>query len=196
MFLVLEGLDGSGVGTQAENLRERIMGSGNHVLFLRYPDYNDPLGEMIHEFLHGKFSLDIDTQFLLYSLNILKDMERIRDKLSKNGIIISDRYFTSTLAYQCAKGFSMKKALEFAKLFNFVQPDVVFYLDASVETCIKRKFGEKHSLDIHEKDKTFLKAVSKTYKKLIRDNIFAKKWVMIDAERSRNEIEEEIFRLI
>jgi len=79
-FIVFEGIDGSGCGTQSELLKERLNAKLlQPVLHLRYPDYNDPIGASIHEFLHKKFYIKPDIQFLLYSINILKDMEEIKN---------------------------------------------------------------------------------------------------------------------
>ncbi|MCD6477484.1 MAG: dTMP kinase [Candidatus Aenigmarchaeota archaeon] len=196
-FIVFEGIDGAGCGTQTENLKERLNAIlSQPVLHLRYPTYNDPIGVSIHEFLHKKFYIGPDIQFLLYSINILKDMDDIRDAQSRNRVILADRYFTTTLSYQCAQGFPEKKALSFARLFNVVKPDVVFYLKISPDVSVKRKRKEKVELDRYEENKKFQDLVSKRYDDMAKRNIFAKKWIIINGEKGIEEISDEIFSMV
>jgi len=102
--------------------------------------------------------------------------------------VISDRYFTSTLAYQCTKGYSLENGLELAKLLDLPIPDLVIFLDIPAETSMKRKLKEKNKLDRHEEDKIYLENVRETFKKLIKDKVFAKEWAVVDADRSIEEV--------
>jgi len=196
-FIVIEGIDGAGCGTQTEILKERINALFSQpVLHLRYPDYNDPIGASIHEFLHKKFYISPEIQFLLYSINMLKDMDDIRSAQAKNRVILADRYFTTTLAYQCLQGFSEDKALKFSKLFNIIKPDLVFYLKISADTSLKRKKKEKNELDRYEENKDFQRRISKKYDDLAKRNVFARKWIVVDGEKSIDEISDEIFSTV
>lgn len=190
-FIVIEGIDGAGVGTQAEMLREFLMGK-NHILFLRYPDYNSPIGTMIHEFLHERISLTLEMNFLLYTIDQLKDKQKIEDTLNKGKYVVCDRYFTSNLAYQSVRGFEIKKALLFSEIFKIPKLDVAVFLDVSVKTAMGRKNKEKDRLDINERDSAFLEKVRKSYQNLIKNNIFAKKWIVVDGEKSKEEVFAEI----
>lgn len=195
MFIVIEGIDGSGVGTQAEILREKLM-TKDPILFLRYPDYNDTLGVMIHQFLHGKLIFQKDVLFLLYFLDQLKDREKI-EKSNKSGmIVLADRYFTSNLAYQCAENFDLNKALQLAKLFDMPKPDLAIFLKILPESSVKRKLKEKGFGDIYEKDVKFQKKASDMYEKLAKEKIFAKEWIVIDGEKPMEEVTEEIQRIV
>lgn len=196
-FIVIEGIDGAGCGTQTEKLREKLNAKlPSPALFLKYPDYNDPLGESIHKFLYGRIALDVNTQFLLYALNMIKDMFMIKEALKNGRHVVADRYFTSTIVYQGIQGFSKKKALMFAELFEIIKPDLVVYLKASPELTIKRKAKEKEDLDRWEKDLDFQKKIAKGYDILIRENIFANKWVVVDAEKSIEEVSENVWKII
>ena len=178
-------------------MRERINAKLLYpVLFLRYPDYNDPVGELIHEFLHGTFDINAETQFILYALNMVKDMGSVMRALQKGRIVLADRYLTTTLAYQGLKGFPLEKGLKFAELFKMAVPDIAFFLKASPEICMQRKKKEKIDLDRHEKDLEFMGKIDKEYEKLINDNVFAKKWVIIDGEKSKQEITNEIISIL
>ena len=195
LFIVIDGCDGAGIGTQAEILREKLMAK-NNILFLRYPDYNDPVGNMIHESLHGKIALSRELTFLLYALNQLKDKEKIANSLKKGRVVLADRYFTSNLAFQCSLGFDLEKALEFAELFEMPKPDLVIFLKVSPETGIKRKIKEKGSGDIYERDLDLQRKVNETYEKMIKEKIFAKEWATVDGEKSIEEVAKEIESIV
>jgi len=126
-------------------------------------------------------------------------MNEIKKALDEGRIVLADRYFTSTLAYQCAQGFHLEKALKFADLFDFVKPDLIIYLKVPSDIAMKRKKMEKNNLDLFEKDLEFRKKVSKKYDELASKNIFGK-WIVVDAEKSieevANEIENEINKII
>jgi len=199
-LIVIEGIDGAGCGTQTELLKEKLNERlSQPVLHIRYPNYNSPVGVTIHKFLHEELALSTDMQFFIYSLDMLKDMNEIKKALDEGRIVLADRYFTSTLAYQCAQGFHLEKALKFADLFDFVKPDLIIYLKVPSDIAMKRKKMEKNNLDLFEKDLEFRKKVSKKYDELASKNIFGK-WIVVDAEKSieevANEIENEINKII
>ena len=195
-FLVIEGIDGAGCGIQTELLKERLNEKlSQPVLHIRYPNYNNPMGVTIHKFLHEELALSADMQFFIYSLDMLKDMKEIKKALEEGRIVLADRYFTSTLAYQCSQGFPLEKALKFAEMFDFVKPDLVIYLKVSAETAMKRKIKEKSDLDMFEKDLELKKRVSKKYEELASKNTFGK-WVIVDAEKSIEEVANEIEKAV
>jgi len=195
-LIVIEGIDGAGCGTQTELLKERLNEKlSQPVLHIRYPNYNNPMGVTIHKFLHEELQLSPDMQFFIYSLDMLKDMREIKKALEEGRIVLADRYFTSTLAYQCSQGFPIDKALKFADLFDFVKPDLIIYLKVSAETAMKRKIKEKSDLDMFEKDLELKKRVSKKYEELASKNIFGK-WAIVDAEKSIDEVASEIEEIV
>jgi dTMP kinase len=191
-LIVIEGIDGAGCGTQTEVLKEKLNEKlSQPVLHIRYPNYNNPIGVTIHKFLHEELQLSTDMQFFIYSLDMLNDMKEIRKALEEGRIVLADRYFTSTLAYQCAQGFPLEKALKFADLFDFVKPDLIIYLKVSAEISMIRKKKEKTNLDLFEKDLEFREKVSKKYDELADKNVFGK-WFVVDSEKSIDEVATEI----
>ncbi len=201
-FIVFEGIDGAGTETQSKKLVKYLKSKGKKVLFITYPDYGPnkeiptkPIGKLIHEWLHKKYDFDVKVQFLLYSADMIKDIKKIRRALKSGKIIVADRYFTSTLAYQGLKGFPIRKGLEYAKIFSIVRPDLIIYLEVSPETSIKRKLKEKGGkIDRHEKNRKFLKQLVKFYKRLANQNVFGK-WVTINGEKSKIEVFEDIKKI-
>lgn len=194
-FIVLEGIDGCGKGTQVKKLAAHLKGQKTQVKTLSYPDSEGPIGELIYKWLNRKYDFSKEVQSLLYFSDFLKDKEKINKWLKEGKTIISDRYFSSTIVYQCLGGFPLKKSLHVSKLFDLPKPDLIIYIDISSDTSIKRKFGQKGELDRHEADAKFQSDLAKSYKKLIKKQTFAK-WVAIDGEKSADKVFTEIKKLI
>lgn len=190
-FLVFEGIDGSGKRTMCKYTQTLYKKTGTPVISYQYPDYNSPWGKIIHDFLSDSTDLDATIQFLTYATDILKDQEKIRTQL-KDNIILADRYITSTVAFQCARGVNLEKALQFVKLFDVIPPDIIFHMNVSPETSKKRKKEQKGELDRHEADIKFLKKVNDMYKTLQDKQFLAKKWIEIDAEQNKDTVKAAI----
>lgn len=191
MFIVIEGIDGAGCETQAKNLQKLFKKNGRESFILKYPNYEKNIGRFIKDFLYKNKNLTAEEQFLLYSLQFLMDKEEIVKK-RKKGVLIADRYFTSTLCYQALEGINLEKALRFAKDFNIEKPDLVFYLKVTPEVAIKRKKGELKEKNRREKDFRFIKKTYHQYKKLIEKQIWAN-WIEINGQRPIDEITQEIY---
>lgn len=196
MFIVLEGIDGAGGETQGKLLKDFLESKGKEVLQLSYPDPTGPIGKLIYGFLNREYDLPADVQFSLYATDFMKDRDRIKQFLSEEKFVITDRYIFSTLCYQTTKGFSAERGLKLAEIFELVKPDLVILQDISTETSVKRKHGEKKSLDRYEEDKEFLSKVRERYLKLAKDGVYAKEWVVIDGEQSIEKVAEEIKKLV
>ena len=195
-FIVLEGIDGCGGETQSKKLVQYLRKKGKAVQLLSYPDYKGPIGKLIHEYLYKRHDFSKEVQLLLYFADFLKDNEKIQRWLAEGKTIISDRYFSSTIAYQCSSGFAVEKALQMSKLFDLPVPDLILYLDITPETSIKRKMKEKRGkLDRHEADKEFLSKLGKLYKQLIRKQIFTK-WEVVNGEQSIEKVFTDTKKLI
>ena len=194
-LIVFEGIDGAGCETQVKLLFDYLKRQGKSVERLYYPDYEGPIGKLIHQYLHKQYEFSVDIQFLLYFTDFIKDREKINQWIGEGKIVICDRYFTSTLAYQGLRGFSIKKALELARRFKLPKPDLIIYLKVSPEVSMSRKYKEKKDLDRNEADKKFLKKIWDSYEKLIKGKIFSK-WVVIDGEKSIEEVFSQIKKIV
>ncbi len=190
-FIVFEGIDGSGKTTQIELLINDLKSQGKQVEMIHYPDYDNGIGKLIHDFLYKKYNFSPETQFLLYFADFIKDSKKIKQWLDQGKVVIADRYFTTTIAYQCLKGVSLDKALKVAEEFNLLKPDIVIYVDIPADVAMERKFKEKGHLDRHEGDKDFLTNLRDVYKKLVDNRVFTK-WVIIDGEKSIEEVFKQV----
>jgi dTMP kinase len=195
MFIVIEGIDGAGCETQGKNILK--MCKEQKFLFptlIKYPDYERNVGKLIKDFLYQNKNLSAEQQFLLYSLQFLMDKEMIVEK-RKSGILIADRYFTTTLCYQTLEGIRLEKALNFASDFGIEKPDLVFYIKVDPDIAIKRKFGEQKEKNRREKDFDFIRKTHKQYNYLVKNQVWTK-WVEIDGEKGIDEVTKDIYNKI
>lgn len=191
MFIVIEGIDGAGCETQGKNLIKMLTEAGKKASLIKYPDYERNVGKIIRDFLYKNKGLTAEQQFLLYSLQFLMDKKMIAEK-RKNEILISDRYFSTTLCYQTLEGVDVTKAVRFADDFDIEKPDAVFYLNVDPDIAIKRKGGEDKEKNFREKDFDFIRKTHKQYQMLVDKQIWTK-WVVIDGNKSVDEVTKEIY---
>ena len=194
-FIVLEGIDGCGKGTQAKNLVAHLRKQKAKVKTLSYPDRSGPIGSLIDQYLHRKYNFSKEVQFLLYFSDFLKDKDKIKKWRKEGKAIVADRYFTSTLAYQSIGGFSVARGLEVAALFDLPRPDLIIYLDIKPETSLARKFGQKGMLDRHEADAKFQKNLVRVYRQLAKRKALTR-WVTIDGEKSKEEVFKQVKKAV
>ncbi|HEX7543015.1 MAG TPA: dTMP kinase [Patescibacteria group bacterium] len=195
MFIVIEGIDGAGCETQGKNLLK--MCTEQACLFptlIKYPDYERNVGKLIKDFLYQNKNLSAEQQFLLYSLQFLMDKEMIAEK-RKDGILIADRYFTTTLCYQTLEGIRLEKALNFAEDFGIEKPDLVFYVKVDPDIAIQRKHGEDKEKNFREKDFDFIRKTHKQYDYLVKNQVWTK-WMTIDGNKGIEETTKNIYNKI
>ncbi|MFA5742695.1 MAG: dTMP kinase [Candidatus Paceibacterota bacterium] len=190
-FIVFEGIDGAGVETHGKLLTDHLRGKKIEVERVYYPDYEGPIGGMIHNYLHSRFDFSAEVQFLIYTADFVKDKEKINKWLKEGKIVISDRYFSSTMAYQSIQGFPLKKSLQLAEILELPKPDLIIYIDVSPDISMQRKFSEKNSLDRNESNERLLRTVRNFYKKLAKGNVLTK-WAVVNGERPIEDVFEEI----
>jgi dTMP kinase len=196
LFITFEGLDGSGCETQSKMLKDFLEKKNFQVEYINYPKYSNPIGEMIKNFLYRRENPPKDVVFLLFALDQLEDKEKILRAIKDKKFVVSARYFTSNLAYQTVNGFSLKKALSFAEIMGMPKPDLVIFLDVPPEIGAKRKKGEKKNLDRYESDLDLQKKVVENYKKLIREKVFAKEWIVLDGNRPIEAVAKDVQKIV
>ncbi len=194
-FIVIEGLDGAGGSTQSNLLKEFFEKKNIPCVFLKSPEYETEIGKSIRDYLDGKLNLKPEQAFLLFAMDVLNSVPMIKEGLEKNKVVIADRYITSTIAYQCANGFSYEKALNFARMHKYPEPDAIIFIEIKPETSMERKMKEHGKLDRHEKNLKFLRKVMELYQKEIKENVLGK-WFVIDGERDIKKIHEDILKII
>lgn len=194
-FIVFEGLDGAGTESISRRVFNYLKKNNKRVVKICYPDYKGPIGRLIHRYLHYQCDLSVPVQFLLHFIDFVKDKDKINQWLKEGKIVISERYFTSTLAYQGLRGFPQKKALNLAEAFDLPKPNLVLYLKISPSTSIKRKLKEKKILDRNEKNKKLLTQLTCFYDKLAKKQIFSR-WKVVNGEDSIKKVSDNCLKII
>lgn len=195
-LIAVEGIDGAGKRTLCSFMKKFLESENLEVVQFAYPDYLSIWGKIIKEYLDNKIELNIDEQFFVYFIDILKDQNEIRRLLEKGKNVLTDRYFSSTIAFQCAKGFSYQKALSIIEIMNVIEPDLAFLIRIPPQLALKRKYEQKKSLDRHEKDIELLENVDHMYKKMLNNRLLSKEWIKIDGNQDLKKVEEDISTIL
>jgi len=192
ILIAIEGIDGAGKRTLCSFIKNSLESKKHEVIQFEYPDYSSKWGKIIDEYLHDKIELDINEQFFVYFIDILKDQDKIQKSLEKGIVVLTDRYFTSTIAFQCSKGFDHEKAVSVIKTMGVIEPDLTLFIKIPPQVALKRKFDQKKSLDRHEKDVELLDNVDAVYEKMIYEKTLSKKWIKINGNQELRKVEDDI----
>jgi dTMP kinase len=199
MFITLEGPEGSGKTSHVPYLVEYLREKGRTVFPTREPG-GTSISEQIRGILHDLKNAEMHphTETLLYQAARAQIVEEvIRPRLKAGEIIISDRYFDSTIAYQ---GYGHQQNLnEVRSLVNYatggLMPDLTILLDIDVEAGLKRKTQngvEWNRLDAYTVE--FHQRVRAGYLEMVRQE--PGRWLVVDASREWNAVQEELRKVI
>ncbi|MCX6789087.1 MAG: dTMP kinase [Candidatus Gribaldobacteria bacterium] len=153
-FIVFDALDGSGQSTQIEFLGNFLQEKGYDVLITKEPTKESEFGQKIRRILQKKEKVSpADLQKLFVEDRKWHLEQIILPHLEKdNSVVISDRYFLSTLCFGRADGLDENWLWEMNK--DFLMPDFIIFLDVKPEVCVSRieKRGEGQDLfEVKEK---------------------------------------------
>ena len=135
-LIVVEGIDGTGKSTQVRLLADALRADGHHVVTSREPT-DGPHGTRLRQSATtGRLSAEEELELFL------KDRREhvetlIQPTLDAGGIVILDRYYFSTMAYQGARGFDPQSIRELNESFA-PRPDLLLVLDLDVDTAHQR----------------------------------------------------------
>ncbi|MGA1869759.1 MAG: dTMP kinase [bacterium] len=190
-LIVFEGIDGSGKSRQARRIYNRLRRKKYSVHLYSEPT-DGYYGRKIREFIQGKTERpDPEKEVELF----IKDREdnirrHIKPALLKNNIIILDRYYYSTIAYQAARGVD-PGSIRLRNERIAPRPDLVILLEVTVEEGLRRiKDNRKYGYDRYE-EKEYLERVTTFYK-----NMPDKEIVRVNAQRSIGAIDSDVNKII
>lgn len=173
LFIVVEGIDGSGKSTQIENLKAYFQENGFNVIVTREPGGTE-IGEKIRDILLDPKNREMDrlTEMFLYAASRAQHVkELIETNLNKGVHVICDRYVLSSYVYQgIARGIDLntvKKVNEIA--MGGVVPDITFFINIGNEESLKRRTKRMSSDRIENEDKEFHQKVCNGYRELIKE---------------------------
>ena len=183
MYICLEGIDGSGKSTQIEFLIKWLDDCGIDVLKVFEPTESRP-GKLIREMLQNPNATKNNFQntlALLFAADRIILMDKIEEAEKASKVVISDRCFYSSMAYQ-NDGDWISKINKFAK-----RPDLVLLLDIEPEKAISRCEGKDSFEDIE-----FLTKIRERYLEMADKQDF----MVVNANNGLNKVHDDIKRVV
>ncbi|MBS0204793.1 MAG: dTMP kinase [Planctomycetes bacterium] len=215
-LVVIEGIDGSGKGTQAARLYDTLQATGMRCHLFSFPRYQQTqFGSKIADFLNGRFGqLDQVSPFLVSLLFAGDRFESRRDLLQAivdHDVVLCDRYVASNIAHQAAKltGAERQELIRWVQyvehsLYELPHADQTIFLDLPVQYATQliakkaRRTYTNQAADLQEADSEYLQKVHDVYRQLAADGAG---WSRIDCLRdgqikSMDEIADEVRRAV
>jgi dTMP kinase len=199
MFITLEGPEGSGKTSHIPYLVEYLREKGYTVFPTREPG-GTSISEQIRDVLHDLKNAEMHprTETLLYQAARAQIVEQvIKPRLAAGEIVISDRYYDSTIAYQ---GYGHQQDLDQVRALvkyatGGLTPDLTILLDLDVEVGLKRKTQnevEWNRMDAYAVE--FYQRVRRGYLELVRQE--PQRWVVVNSEQKWDEVQAELKKVI
>ena len=185
MIVVIEGGDQAGKLTQSIMLQKALKKRKIKTKLFHFPDYATPIGKEIRAYLDGKRKFPPQVIHCLLSANRWEKLNQIQTAQEKNSVLIMNRYYHSNLIYGKANGMK-EKWLENLDS-GLPKADLVILLDVTQKESFRR---QKTNRDKFEKNQEFLQKISKIYLSVAKK----KRWKIIDASKSKQEIHDEILK--
>ena len=204
LFITFEGNEGSGKSTQVPLLVERLRQWGQTVRIFREPG-GTPIGEEIrHTLKHSAANAAMTREAELLLMNASRAQlvrEVIRPALERGEIIVSDRFYDSTTAYQ---GYGRQLDLQTVKhvidlAVGDTRPDVTLFLRVPQEVSEERQRSRQSTMPfirdrMEEADRAFFERVAKGYDAIAAEN--PERVKVINAVGSVEEVQASIWRVI
>lgn len=184
-LIAFEGLDQSGKQTQAERLRDGLSSLGRRVELVSFPDYTTAIGTELATALRGERDYSPEVMQLLYVANRYERKNEIVRDLEAGAIVVSDRFLSSSIAYGEAFGLDVVWLADIQR--HLPRPSLTVWLDIAPETAVVRKSADR---DRYERDLALQKRVRESYRRLAEQE----GWLVLDGERSRDEIAADVFK--
>ena len=191
-FIVFEGGDGSGKSTQARSLLRRLRNRGIKVLRTREPG-GTPLGQSLRRLLKSGEPMAPISELMLFEAARAQLVQQvIRPFLDQGGVVIADRFTSSTVAYQ---GYGRGLDRELIERLNReatggLEPDLTVLLDLPAEAALRRK--ENQAVDTFEAaPPEFHQRVRKGY--LAQAARTRHRWLVLDATEPKRELSKQIW---
>jgi dTMP kinase len=199
-FIVIEGIDGAGKGTQTDLLTRAFEERGLPVAKFGFPRYESSFGRLIARFLNGEFgplaAVNAHFSALLYAGDRFEAKPDLEAALDSGRTVVTDRYIASNLAHQAARVpaesraefISWLRQLEYGS-YGLPVEDLVIYLRVPADEGHRlvglksaRSYTAK-SRDLQESDVLHLKEAALVYDELAQ----APNWVTIECFDARSE---------
>lgn len=199
LFIVFEGLDGSGKSTQISMLREKLKLMGRKVYVTAEPT-NSATGGLIRDTLSNNYKREPSelaslflTDRISHNVNPVWGIQKF---LREGTDIICDRYYYSSFAYQ-GLGTDMKWIIDMnLNCPQIIKPDLCIYLDVEPNKCKKRVDSERAHLEIFENDEKVMEQTRMQFFEVFKKLNSTENIRIIDANRPINVVADEILTIV
>jgi dTMP kinase len=199
-FVVLEGIDGSGTTTHVARLADRLRASGVTLRTTREPS-DGPIGTLVRQVLTGRVIVpggrapNWATMALLFAADRMDHMEaEIEPWVAGGGIMISDRYDASSLAYQSvSSGSGGSDAVEWIRALNRFcgRPDLTIVLDVAADEAARRREHRGEAAQLYEQSEV-QRALAVFYRDLSK-HLPKDRIALVDAGGSIDDVHHRVY---
>jgi len=189
VLIALEGIDGAGKTTQARNLYESLRQEGYTVHLLKEPT-DGPWGKKIRSLaLNGRTSPKEELELFLHDRK--EDVEKnIQPGLDRKEIVIMDRYYFSSIAYQGALGIEPTTIRELNERFA-PKPNITIILEIAPHVGISRIENGRGEDPNHFEHEDYLQSVGKIFRSI--DDVSVQR---IDGTRKVDDVTENVLNIV
>lgn len=185
VLIVLEGIDGAGKTTQAKLLLKRLRRKGFEAAYFREPTRGQ-WGREIKKCALLPDSLTPEQELMLFEEDRRENVRlNLKPALAKGKVVVLDRYYFSTMAYQGAKGLDPDRIRREHERFA-PRPDLVFILDVGARRGLARIAGRKRKDQLFERER-YLGRVRKIFL-----GLKGRRFIHVDASKPAAEVLELI----
>jgi len=207
-LVVLEGIDGAGTTTQTARLAATLRKRGRDVHTTREPS-DGPIGKLIREILGGRHQpVDATTMALLFAADRADHLQReVEPALARGAVVISDRWYHSSLAYQGAggearealprEGRSPIAAREWIRVLNARarRPDLTILLEVPAEVGAERRAAAARPEELYDRLE-LQRRIAAGYREVVAELGATEKIVVLDGTRDAGAVAEEVARVV
>lgn len=198
LFIVFEGIDGSGKSTQVKLLKEKLTQQG-HKIYSTFEPTDSPIGSLIRNIFNRRIISDNKAIAALFVADridhLLNPVNGILKKIEDGYTVICDRYYFSSYAYH-ADDLSLDWLIEANSISqNLLKPDLNIYIDIEPEESMKRLNKDRSSLEIFENIEK-LKIVRSKYFEAFEYLKEIESVSIIDGNQSIEKISHDVFEKV
>lgn len=200
-FVVLEGIDGAGTTTQANKLVDRLRGETKVPVRITREPSDGPIGSLVRQVLTGRVvapegrAPNWATMALLFAADRMDHVESVIEPcLAQNGIVVSDRYDASSLAYQSvSSGRGGEAAVEWIRQLNrhALRPHLTIVVDLPSEVAAARRQARGEPAQLYEQNET-QRALALFYRDLAK-HMPQDRVVVVDGSGSVEDVHARIY---
>jgi dTMP kinase len=200
-FIVLEGIDGAGTTTQTARLVDRLRADTKTPVKITREPSDGPIGSLVRQVLTGRIispggrAPGWTTMALLFAADRMDHVEsEIEPFLASGGIVVSDRYDASSLAYQSvSSGRGGEKAVEWIRQLNChaLRPDLTIVVDLPSDLAATRREVRGEAAQLYEQNEV-QRALAVFYRDLAK-HMPGDRVVTVDGKGTIDEVHGRIY---